>query len=103
MAGEAVTTVEHSPSIAGRADPFARLDLSADDVGRGFGQLVLGLADILRELLERQAIRRIDAGDLSDEQIERLGTSLMHISEQIRELRVALNATGPEPSRREDR
>jgi Gas vesicle protein K len=96
-----MTTIEQSRPTTG--EPFARLDLSADDVGRGFGELVLALADILRELLERQAIRRIDAGDLDDAQIERLGISLMHISQQIGELRVALAASSPLPSRRENR
>jgi hypothetical protein len=83
------------------ARPALRLDLDSDDIGRGFGQLVLALADLLRELLERQAIRRIDAGDLNDDQIERLGSSLLRISEQIAELRTALSPTATRSVRRD--
>lgn len=77
-----------------------RINLDANDVGRGFGQLVLALADLLRELLERQAIRRIEAGDLDDAQIEAVGTSLLRIREQITELRSVLTESGP--CRKED-
>jgi hypothetical protein len=70
--------------------PAVRLNIDGNDVARGFGQVVVAVAEILRELLERQAIRRIDAGDLDDAQVERLGASLLRISEQLDELRVAL-------------
>lgn len=83
--------------------PRSRIDIDADDVGRGFGQLVLALADILRELMERQAIRRIDAGDLNDDQIEAIGTSLLRIREQITELRTALSQDGTHDLRRDTR
>jgi hypothetical protein len=69
------------------AAPVARVQLDSDDVARGFADLVLALAEILRELLERQAIRRVDAGDLTDAQIERLGTSLLRIKTELDELR----------------
>jgi hypothetical protein len=69
------------------AAPVARVDLDSEDVARGFAELVLAVADLLRELLERQAIRRVDAGDLTDAQIERLGTSLLRIKTELDELR----------------
>ena len=50
-----------------------RLNLDPETVKNGLGQLVLTLVKLLHELLERQAIRRIDAGSLNDGQIERLG------------------------------
>jgi hypothetical protein len=53
------------------AAPLARIELDSEDVARGFAELVLTLADVLRELLERQAIRRVEAGDLTDAQVER--------------------------------
>jgi hypothetical protein len=63
------------------------LDLDSENVARGFAQLVLTLAEIVRELLERQAIRRMDAGDLTEVQIERLGTALLRIRDELEELR----------------
>jgi len=64
-----------------------RLDLDADKVKNGLGQLVLTLVKLLHELLERQAIRRIDSGSLSDAQSERLGLTLMKQAEEIDRLR----------------
>jgi hypothetical protein len=67
-----------------------RVDLNPDDVGRGFTALVLALAEAVRELLERQAVRRIEAGDLSPEQIERLGSTLLAVRQQLTALREQL-------------
>jgi hypothetical protein len=66
-----------------------RIDLDPESVKNGLGQLVLTLVKLLHELLERQAIRRIDAGSLSDEQIERLGLTLMGQTREIERLREA--------------
>lgn len=65
----------------------ARLNVNPDDVKNGLGQLVLTLVKLLHELLERQAIRRMEAGSLSEAQLERLGTTLMLQAEQIDRLR----------------
>jgi hypothetical protein len=65
----------------------ARLDLDPDRLKNGLGQLVLTVIKLLHELLERQALRRIDAGSLTDEQIERLGFTLMGQAEEIDRLR----------------
>ncbi len=64
-----------------------RLNLDPDTVKNGLGQLVLTLVKLLHELLERQAIRRIDAGSLNEGQIERLGLTLMRQAEEIERLR----------------
>jgi hypothetical protein len=69
--------------------PRHRLNLDQDDVKNGLGQLVLTLVKLLHELLERQAIRRIDSGSLLEEEIERLGFTLMRQSEEIDRLREA--------------
>ncbi len=66
-----------------------RLNLNPEKVKNGLAQLVLTLVKLLHELLERQAIRRMEAGNLSDEQIERLGVTLMRQAEQIEVLREA--------------
>ena len=63
--------------------PTARYELDGDAAGRGLTQLVLTLVRLLHELLERQAIHRLESGTLSDEEIERVGTSL---AAQAREL-----------------
>ena len=65
----------------------ARLDLDPDRLKNGLGQLVLTLVKLLHEVLERQALRRIDAGSLTEEQIERLGLTLMRQAEEIDRLR----------------
>ena len=65
----------------------ARLDLDPDRLKNGLGQLVLTVVKLLHELLERQALRRIDAGSLTEEQIERLGLTLMGQAEEIDRLR----------------
>lgn len=65
----------------------ARLNLDASNTKNGLGQLVLTLVKLLHELLERQAIRRIEAGSLTDREIERLGLTLMRQAQEIERLR----------------
>lgn len=64
-----------------------KLNLNAEDVKNGLGQLVLTLVKLLHELLEKQAIRRIDGGSLTDDEIERIGYTLMRQTEEIDRLR----------------
>lgn len=61
-----------------------RVDLTEENVGKGLAQLVLTVLKLLHELLERQAIRRVDAGTLSPEEIEELGRTLRAQAEEIR-------------------
>jgi hypothetical protein len=63
-----------------------RSDDEARDTERGLVTLVLTLVELLRQLMERQALRRVDAGDLSDDQIERIGSTLMRLEQHMREL-----------------
>jgi hypothetical protein len=65
----------------------ARLELNPEKVKNGLGQLVLTVIKLLHELLERQALRRIDAGSLTEEQIERMGLTLMGQVKEIDRLR----------------
>ncbi len=64
-----------------------RIALDPENVKNGLGQLVLALVKLLHELLERQAIRRMDSGELGEEEIERLGLTLMRQSEELDRLR----------------
>ena len=68
------------------APPARRLAGSGEDVGRGLGRLVVALLEVVRQVVERQALRRIDAGGLDDEQIERLGQALMQLEDTFDEL-----------------
>ncbi|WP_259464528.1 gas vesicle protein K [Streptomyces sp. TLI_171] len=63
------------------------MELDPESVGRDLATLVLAVVELLRQLMERQAIRRIDQGDLSEEQVEQLGLTLMALEERMAELR----------------
>jgi hypothetical protein len=64
-----------------------RIDSDPESVERGLATLVLTIVELLRQLMERQALRRVDEGDLSDDQIERIGTTLMLLERRMDELR----------------
>ena len=64
-----------------------RIDADPEKVERGLAHLVLTLIELLRELMERQALRRMEQGTLSDEEIERLGQTFMRLSERMDELK----------------
>jgi hypothetical protein len=59
----------------------------AADSGQGLGELVIAILEIIRDLLERQALRRVDGGSLSPDEIERLGQALIALDRQFAELR----------------
>ena len=85
---EFASVLEASPAPRAR---LGRLNLRQDDVKNGLGQLVLTLVKLLHELLERQAIQRMEAGSLSEIEIERLGVTLMKQAEEIEKLRRAFH------------
>ncbi|WP_406109260.1 gas vesicle protein K [Streptomyces sp. NBC_01003] len=64
----------------------SRLDLDSDKVGRDLVAFVLTVVELLRQLMERQAIRRVDQGDLSDAQADEIGTTLMLLDQRMAEL-----------------
>lgn len=64
-----------------------RLETDAESVERDLFKLVLTIIELIRQLMERQALRRVDEGDLTDEQIEGLGQGLMRLEEAMAELR----------------
>ncbi|MGW4368619.1 gas vesicle protein K [Nocardia takedensis] len=64
-----------------------RIDSDPENVERGLVTLVLTIVELLRQLMERQALRRVDAGDLTDAQVERLGATLMALEQRMVELR----------------
>lgn len=74
------------PQSAVRSDA-KRLNLDQKSVKNGLGQLVLTLVKLLHELLERQAIRRMESGSLTETEIESLGLTMMMQAQEIERLR----------------
>jgi Gas vesicle protein K len=78
--------------------PRVRYRLDADDdprsAERGLATLVLTIVELLRQLMERQALRRVEDGTVTDEQAERIGYTLMRLEERMNEL---LDEFGLEP------
>ncbi len=64
-----------------------RLETDSESVQRDLMKLVLTIVELVRQLMERQAIRRVDEGDLTDDQVEELGVGLMRLEEAMLELR----------------
>ena len=64
-----------------------RIAADSDIVENGLAKLVLSIIELIRRLLEKQALRRMDAGNLTDEEIERLGNALMKLEEKMTELK----------------
>ena len=64
-----------------------RLDTDAASVERDLFKLVLTIVELVRQLMERQALRRVEQGDLSEDQIEALGQGLMRLDEAMSDLR----------------
>ena len=77
IAGE----LEHLPEAFPR-----RVNADPEKVEKGLAQLVLTLVELLRQLMERQALRRMETGTLTDEQIERLGETFMKLDRRMHEL-----------------
>ncbi|MFF3457426.1 gas vesicle protein K [Streptomyces sp. NPDC002730] len=64
----------------------SRLDLDRDQMGHDLVALVLTVVELLRQLMERQAIRRVELGDLTDDQVDEIGTTLMLLEQRMTEL-----------------
>ena len=63
-----------------------RVNVDPEGVEQGLAKLVLTLVEFLRQLLERQAIRRMDGGTLTDDEIERVGVALMRLEAKVRDI-----------------
>lgn len=70
-----------------------RLNLNPQQAEAGLAKLVLTLVELLRQLLERESLRRVDRGTLTDEEIERLGTAFMLLQDKIAEMREIFGLT----------
>ncbi|WP_088011967.1 gas vesicle protein K [Gottfriedia acidiceleris] len=79
---------------ANRGIAAERINLNPEDVEHGLAQLVLTILELLRKLVERQAIKRVEGGTLTDEQIEKLGTALLNLEEKMEELLIVFGLEG---------
>ena len=70
-----------------------RLETDHESVERDLFKLVLTIIELVRQLMEKQALRRVDEGDLSEEQIEGLGLGLMHLEQAMEELKARYDLT----------
>jgi hypothetical protein len=101
MSGEAERAKEELELLAAELREIApslpeRLDASADDIETGLAKLVLTVVELLRQVLEHQAVRRMEHGNLSDEEIERLGLALMRLQERLEEIKAVFGLAGEE-------
>jgi len=64
-----------------------RIDIDPETVEKGLVKLVLMVVETLRQVIERQAIRRVEGGSLSEEEIERLGLALLRLEQRMAQLR----------------
>lgn len=71
-----------------------RLDASPEDIEAGLARLVLTLVEFLRQVLEHQAVRRMEGGGLSDEEIEKIGLALMRLEERLGDIKAAFGLEG---------
>jgi hypothetical protein len=78
LANELIELAESLPS---------RIEIDPENVGRDLGRLVLTIVELLRRVVEHQAVRRMDDPDLSEEQVEKMGLALMRLEEKIGEIR----------------
>jgi hypothetical protein len=79
-------------SVVARALPD-RINADPERVEQGLARLVLTLIEVVRKVLEHQAVRRMDGGELSAEEVERLGLALLKLDERMRELKGTFGLT----------
>ncbi|HUQ82604.1 MAG TPA: gas vesicle protein K [Gemmatimonadaceae bacterium] len=70
-----------------------RINADPERVEQGLARLVLTVIEVVRKVLEHQAVRRMDGGDLSPEEVERLGLTLLKLDERLQQLKGAFGLT----------
>ena len=95
---DAIDEIEaHTDSLAQAANELRALDkplpphidANPEEVERGLAKLVLTLIELIRQLLEKQAVRRIERGSLTEEEMERLGLTFFRLAQRMQELKTA--------------
>ncbi|HET7273964.1 MAG TPA: gas vesicle protein K [Longimicrobiaceae bacterium] len=85
LAAEFAALAEELPS---------RIDVDPENVQQDLGRLVLTLVELLRRVVEHQAIQRMEDADLSEEQVERMGTALWRLEEKLEEIKEVFGLAG---------
>lgn len=103
--GADASNVPRVEATAGSIDAFAaelravaqalpgRINALPENLDSGLARLVLTVVELLRNVLEHQAVRRMDSGSLTDEQVERLGLALLRLNERMDELKSVFHLT----------
>ncbi len=73
-----------------------RIDVDPAAAENGLARLVLTIIELLRDVLEHQAVRRMDGGMLDESEVERLGLALMRLDERMREIKTIFGVTDEE-------
>jgi hypothetical protein len=81
-AASRLPAVDPLPGVLSR-----RVNADPEQVEKGLAQLVLTVVELLRQLMERQALRRVEGGTLDADEVERLGVALMKLEERMEELK----------------
>jgi hypothetical protein len=82
MAADPLDALESIPGVLSR-----RVNADPERVEKGLAQLVLTVVELLRQVMERQALRRIEGGTLDEDEVERLGLALMALEQRMEELK----------------
>ena len=93
---QARSRIEDFGGKAGPRGPAQRVSLDPETVQHDLAKLVLSLVETVRQLLERQALRRVEGGRLSPAQIEQMGLTLMRLEERMEELKAQFGLSGEE-------
>jgi hypothetical protein len=75
------------PGEPGQPSLPARINANPETVEHDLAKLVLALIELIRRLLEKQALRRVEAGSLSEDEVERLGETLLKLEQKMDELK----------------
>lgn len=89
---ESIESDELTTALNALATNFPdRINADPEQVEQGLARLVLTVIELLRKVLEHQAIRRMDGGSLTDEEVERLGLALLKLSQRMEELKAVFD------------
>ena len=88
-----VTACDPADGLNAKPQPTHRISIDPDQIKNGLGQLVLTLVELLRRLLEKQAMRRIEGESLTDDEIERMGLAFLALNDQVEILKKEFGLT----------
>ena len=99
VTGDLDSLDDFARELGGRPDATLlprRINADQATVEKDLAKLVLSLVELVRQLMERQAVRRVNAGSLSEEEVERMGETFLKLEERMTELKTAFGLQGEE-------